>query len=318
MPDELPRNRLGLAHWLMLENQPLVARVQVNRLWQMLFGEGLVRSMGDFGLQGEFPTHWELLDWLALDYVESGWDTKRALKQMLLSRSYRHSSLDARRFAEVDPQNKYLWRAPRVRLQAEVIRDNALAAAGLLSEKIGGPPVFPHQPSDFYKGKNNGWQWNVSQGEDRYRRGLYTFWRRTTPYPAFVIFDAPDRAECTFERPRTNTPLQALATLNDLQFVDAARALARRLLAEAQGTDARITLAYRLCMSREPQAVELNLLRTFVSEQLELYRTQSDAAKALIEPDPAGTVTGQDVTEYAAWTTTANVLLNLDEVITRN
>jgi Protein of unknown function (DUF1553)/Protein of unknown function (DUF1549)/Planctomycete cytochrome C/Concanavalin A-like lectin/glucanases superfamily len=318
MKDELPRDRLGLARWLMQQDQPLVARVQVNRLWQMLFGEGLVRTMGDFGLQGEFPTHSELLDWLALDYIESGWDTKRMLKKILLSRTYRQSSLDTRRFAEVDPQNKYLWRAPRVRLQAEVIRDNALAAAGLLSDKMGGPPVFPHQPSGFYNGKNNGWQWNASQGEDRYRRGLYTFWRRTTPYPTFVIFDAPDRAECTFERPRTNTPLQALATLNDLQFVDAARALARRLIAEAEGTDARITLAYRLCMSRAPLPDELSLLRAFVSEQTELYRAQGDAAKALVEHDSAGTVGELEVAEYAAWTTTANVLLNLDEVITRN
>jgi hypothetical protein len=318
MSDELPKNRLGLAHWLMQENQPLVARVQVNRLWQMLFGEGLVRTMGDFGLQGDFPTHLELLDWLALDYADSGWDTKRMLKQILLTRTYRQASVDTRRYAELDPQNKYLWRAPRVRLQAEVIRDNALAAAGLLSDKMGGPPVFPYQPSGFYNGKNNGWQWNVSQGEDRYRRGLYTFWRRTTPYPTFVLFDAPDRAECTFERPRTNTPLQALATLNDLQFVDAARALARRLIAEAKETDARINLAYRLCLSREPSSDELQLLRVFVNQQMELYRTQTDAAKALVEHDSAGPFGEFEFTENAAWTTTASVLLNLDEIITRN
>jgi hypothetical protein len=318
MSNELPKNRLGLARWLMQENQPLVARVQVNRLWQMLFGEGLVRSMGDFGLQGEFPTHSELLDWLALDYVDSGWDTKRALKQILLSRTYRQSSVDTRRFADVDPQNKYLWRAPRVRLQAEVIRDNALAAAGLLSNKMGGPPVFPYQPSDFYRGKNNGWQWNVSQGEDRYRRGLYTFWRRTTPYPTFVIFDAPDRAECTFERPRTNTPLQALVTLNDPQFVEAARAFARRLMAEAEGTDPRLTLAYQLCLSRQPAPDELELLRPFHAAQVEHYRADADAAKALVgNRTPAGSEE-LDVVEYAAWITTANVLLNLDEVITRN
>ena len=276
-----PRNRLGLARWLTQGNQPLVARVQVNRLWQMLFGEGLVRSMGDFGLQGTFPTHPELLDWLALDFIESGWDVKHALRQILMTRTYRQSSANTRRLAEIDPQNKLLWRAPRVRLQAEIVRDNALAAAGLLSKKMGGPPVFPYQPADYYKGKNNGWPWNVSSGEDLYRRGLYTFWRRTTPYPTFVIFDAPDRAECTFERPRTNTPLQALVTLNDPQFVEAARILAQRLLVESPPeTDSRITLAYRLTLAHPPVAQELSVLRNFVEEQLTHYRAHPEAAKA--------------------------------------
>ncbi len=319
MVADQPRNRLGLARWLMQSNQPLVARVQMNRFWQMLFGEGLVRSMGDFGLQGTFPTHLEMLDWLALDFIESGWDVKLALKQLLMSRTYRQSSADTRRFAELDPQNKLLWRAPRVRLQAEIVRDNALAAAGLLSKKMGGPPVFPYQPADFYKGKNNGWPWNVSPGEDLYRRGLYTFWRRTTPYPTFVIFDAPDRAECTFERPRTNTPLQALVTLNDPQFVEAARVLAQRLLLESSPeTDARMTLAYRLTLSRPPEAQELSVLRGFVEEQRAHYQAHPDAAKSLVEIGQAPRSPDLDIPELAAWTAAANVLLNLDEMITRN
>ena len=317
-PADQPRNRLGLARWLMQKDQPLVARVQVNRLWQMLFGEGLVRSMGDFGLQGTFPSHPELLDWLALEFIESKWNVKQMLKTILTSRTYRQSSADARRYAEVDPQNKLLWRAPRVRLQAETIRDNALSAAGLLSDKMGGPPVFPYQPADYYKGKSNGWPWNLSPGEDLYRRGLYTFWRRTTPYPTFVIFDAPDRAECTFERPRTNTPLQALATLNDPQFVEAARVLAQRLLTEATGTDNRITLAYRLTFSRPPAARELELMRPFLDEQLALYRSQPEAAKALATAGRAARPDSLDPAEHAAWTAFANVMLNLDETITRN
>jgi len=317
-PAGQPRNRLGLARWLMQKDQPLVARVQVNRFWQMCFGEGLVRSMGDFGLQGTFPSHPELLDWLALEFIDSKWNVKQMLKTILTSRTYRQASTDARRYAEADPLNKLLWRAPRVRLQAETIRDNALAAAGLLSEKMGGPPVFPWQPNDYYKGKNNGWPWNLSPGEDLYRRGLYTFWRRTTPYPTFVIFDAPDRAECTFERPRTNTPLQALVTLNDPQFVEAARVLAQRLLTEATGTDQRITLAYRLTLSRPPAARELELMRPFLEEQLTLYQSQPEAAKALATAGRAPRPDSLDPAEHAAWTAFANVMLNLDETITRN
>ncbi len=318
MEAPLPRNRLGLARWLMQSNQPLVARVQVNRFWQQLFGEGLVQSVGDFGLQGSYPSHPELLDWLSLDFVESGWDIKRLLRQIICSQTYRQSSSDTRRYAEQDPQNRLLWRAPRVRLQAEVIRDNALAAAGLLSPKIGGTPVFPWQPVDYYKGKNNGWPWAMSTGDDLYRRGLYTFWRRTTPYPSFVIFDAPDRAECTFERPRTNTPLQALVTLNDPQFVEASRVLAERLLSEETETDARISLGYRLTTARRPQDHELQLLRDFLAGQLHYFRDNPDAAASLTAVGKAPPAATSDPAIVAAWMALSGVLLNLDETITRN
>jgi hypothetical protein len=318
-PDDQPRNRLGLARWLMQPDQPLVARVQVNRFWQLLFGEGLVRTMGDFGLQGSFPTHPELLDWLALRFVESKWDVKQTLRLMLTSQTYRQASNDTRRHAAVDPQNKWLWRAPRVRLQAETVRDNALSAAGLLSLKMGGPPVFPDQPADFYKGKNNGWQWNVSPGEDRHRRGLYTFWRRTTPYPTFVIFDAPDRAECTFERPRTNTPLQALATLNDPQFVEAARVLAQRLLAEEpDDVEARLTRAFRLVLARSPEPREREVLHEFLKSQTAVYAASPEAAVALSRAGQAAQADGLDPAVHATWTALANLMLNLDETITRN
>ena len=318
-PAAQPRNRLGLARWLMQADQPLVARVQVNRFWQMLFGEGLVRSMGDFGMQGTFPTHPELLDWLAAQFMDSDWDVKRMLKLIVMSRTYRQASNDTRRYAGRDPQNKLLWRAPRVRLQAESVRDNALAVAGLLSEKRGGPPVFPYQPEKFYKGKNDGWKWKVSSGEDLYRRGLYTFWRRTTPYPSFVIFDAPDRAECTADRPRTNTPLQALVTLNDPQFIEAARVLAQRLLTEAPAdTDARIALAYRLALARPPSPREQQVMRDFVAAQLTRYRAEEGYARELIAAGKAPRPDGLDAAEHAAWTVAANVILNLDETITRN
>ncbi len=318
-PANQPANRLGLARWLMLDTQPLVARVQVNRFWQMLFGEGIVRTVGDFGLQGDYPSHPELLDWLSRQFVESGWDVKQTLRRILTSQTYRQASDDTRRYAEADPRNERLWRGPRVRLSAELVRDNALSIAGLLSNRIGGPSVFPYQPADFYRGKNNGWQWNTSQGEDLHRRGLYTFWRRTTPYPSFVIFDAPDRAECTFERPRTNTPLQALVTLNDPQFMDAARALAERLLRDPdRSDDERIQQGFRLAVAREPSAQERQLLGRFVAGQKAIYAADETAANALLvgpsgaDRDPATRAT------RAAWVTFANVLLNLDETITRN
>jgi hypothetical protein len=290
----------------------------VNRFWQQLFGEALVQSVGDFGLQGNYPSHPELLDWLALDFVDSGWDIKRLLRQMICSQTYRQSSSDTRRYAEQDPQNRLLWRAPRVRLQAEVIRDNALAAAGLLSQKIGGTPVFPWQPADYYKGKNNGWPWAMSTGDDLYRRGLYTFWRRTTPYPSFVIFDAPDRAECTFERPRTNTPLQALVTLNDPQYVEASRVLAERLLREETETDARISLGYRLTTARRPLDHELQLLRDFLAGQLHHFRDNPNAAASLTAVGKAPPAATSDPAIVAAWMALSGVLLNLDETITRN
>ncbi len=312
------RDRLGLARWIMRTDQPLVARVQVNRLWHLLFGEGIVRTLGDFGQQGAYPSHPELLDWLARRFIESNWDVKHTLRLILHSHAYRQASNDTRRHADQDPMNTLLWRAPRVRLPAESIRDNALHAAGLLSAEIGGPPVFPPQPEDYYKGKNNSWRWNVSAGDDRYRRGLYTFWRRTTPYPSFVIFDAPDRAECTFERPRTNTPLQALVTLNDPQFVEAARVLAQRVLAEApREIDDRLAFAFRLVLARAPDAHEQRILKELLAEQTAVFAADQTAAAALAASGPAPRPDTLDVVEHAAWTALANALLNLDETITR-
>lgn len=318
-PDNLPRNRLGFAQWLMQPDQPLVARVQVNRFWQMLFGVGFVRTHGDFGLQGEYPSHPELLDYLAVEFVESGWNTKSLLKLIVMSQTYRQDSNDTRRFAQQDPENRLLWRASRVRLPAEFVRDNALAIAGVLSDKIGGPPSYPYQPSDFYRGKQNGWVWNTSAGSDLYRRGIYTFWRRTTPYPTFVIFDAPDRAECAFERPRTNTPLQALATLNDPQFIEAARLFAERLLTnDSIDKDSRIEFAFRVALSRHPTDREKAIMESFVSEQRAYYKSNRSIARDIAKINGKRMLEDVDPVELAVWTAFANMLLNLDETITRN
>jgi len=345
-PKDKPRNRLGLAHWLTRPDHPLTARVTVNRYWAQLFGRGIVETVGDFGHLGRYPTHPKLLDWLAVEFIESGWDTKHILKQMVMSATYRQSSKASgrrqpadssnhdvtppgkhRRLTPrgspanpqlIDPENKLLWRSPRFRLPAEEIRDSALRIAGMLSEKIGGRPVFPYQPADYYKGKKGGWSWNVSTGEDRYRRGMYTFWRRTTPYPTFVIFDAPDRSSCTVSRPRTNTPLQALATMNDPQFVEASRVLGQRILQESpRENDARLTYAFRLATARTPNKTELQVLRETLQEQLAHYRKNPEAAKKLVQAGSYPRPDGLDPVEHAAWTAIANALLNLDETITR-
>ncbi|MFQ5731633.1 MAG: DUF1553 domain-containing protein [Planctomycetaceae bacterium] len=317
-PKNKPKNRLGLAHWLMRPDHPLTARVTVNRYWAQLFGRGIVETTGDFGHLGRYPTHPQLLDWLAVEFVKSGWDTKHIMKQMVMSAAYRQSSVNDGRYAKDDPENKLLWRSPRFRLPAEEIRDSSLRIAGMLSPKVGGPPVFPYQPKDYYKGKKGGWAWKLSTGEDRYRRGMYTFWRRTTPYPTFIIFDAPDRSACTVSRPRTNTPLQALATMNDPQFVEASRVLGQRVLKEGpKGLDGRLTFAFRLVTARKPNKAELRVLRETYNEQLSHYRKNTESAQKLVQAGTFARPNHRDVTQHAAWTAIANALLNLDEAITR-
>ncbi len=317
-PADKPRNRLGLAHWLVGGQHPLTARVAVNRYWAQLFGRGIVETVGDFGHLGRFPTHPDLLDWLAVEFEESGWDTKHMIKLMVMSAAYRQSSVNDHRHDDVDKDNKLIWRAPRFRMPAEEIRDTALRVAGLLSPKVGGPPVFPYQPTDYYKGKKGGWAWNLSKGEDRYRRGMYTFWRRTTPYPTFIIFDAPDRSECEVSRARTNTPLQALVTMNDPQFVEAARVLGQRILSKGPtANNARLAYAFRLATNREPNEEELAVLRELLEEQLAHYKANDQDANALAQYGEFERPKDLDTVEHAAWTAIANALLNLDEVITR-
>lgn len=326
LPNDAPNNRLGLARWLVQPDHPLTARVAVNRLWAQMFGTGLVKTIGDFGTQGEFPSHPELLDWLALEFSAPlpgrgegpgvrSWDVKRILRTIALSSTYQQSSVITPGLAsKLDPNNRLLARAPRFRLPAEEIRDSALAISGLLCDKIGGRSVMPYQPSDFYKGKNEAWPWAPSKGDDQHRRGMYTFWRRTTLHPMFAIFDAPSREECSVARSRTNTPLQALVTLNDPTFVEAARVFAQKVM-EAPGD--RVRFAFRTATARDPSPAELQLLQTHFEKNLHRYQANQDAAAKLVAVGSSPRPMNLDVAEHAAWTSVCGILLNLDEVVVR-
>jgi mono/diheme cytochrome c family protein len=315
-------DRLALAKWLVSDDNPLTARVTVNRFWEQLFGRGIVETSEDFGTQGQRPTHPELLDWLAATFMETrnagnvacGWSMKRLLRLMVTSATYRQDSRVTPALPARDPQNHLLARGPRFRLEAEMIRDSALSAASLLSLKVGGPSVFPYQPDGIWVIPYNGDQWQMSPGDERYRRGLYTFWRRTSPYPSFVSFDATSREFCTVRRIRTTTPLQALTVLNDPAFFDAARGLARRMQKEG-GPDVRARLIYgfRCCVARRPKPTELSRLAALYSKELAFYQADAKAAAAVAGGPP----NQANLPETAALTITANVLLNLDETLTK-
>jgi Protein of unknown function (DUF1553) len=313
-----PATRLDLARWIVDPSNPLTARVTVNRFWQLFFGQGLVRTVDDLGVRCEPPSHPELLDWLAVEFVESGWNVKHLLKLMVTCATYRQSSRLTKELHERDPTNVLLARSPRLRLPAETIRDNALAISGLLKRKVGGPSVFPYQPDGIWFNPYSGDKWVMSSGGDQYRRGLYTFWRRTAPYAAFMAFDAPSREFSCERRPRTNTPLQALATLNDKSFVDCAGALARRMMIEAKGNDKeRAIHGFRLCVARTPTDAELEHLLRLYKESLAKYQQDAGAAKAMAKGSLSEPPKELDPAELAAWTVVANVLLNLDETITK-
>ncbi len=315
---DYPPNRLGLARWLVDEDNPLVGRVTMNRLWARYFGRGLVETGEDFGAQGELPTHPELLDWLATELPRQKWSLKAMHKLIVTSATYRQSARVTPSLYERDPYNRLFARGPRFRLDAETVRDNALAVSGLLSRKLGGPSVFPFQPDGVWFNPYSNDKWVQSTGGDQYRRGLYTFWRRTAPYAAFMAFDAPSREVACERRPRTNTPLQALATLNDRAFVEPAAALARRMMGEVKGTDEeRATYGFRLCVARAPAAAEVALLLRLYRENLEKYRKDPAAAAAMAKGGLSDPPKGMDAAELAAWTVVANVLLNLDEMITK-
>ncbi|HVE42866.1 MAG TPA: PSD1 and planctomycete cytochrome C domain-containing protein [Planctomycetota bacterium] len=319
VPAGKPLNRLGLAYWLVDENNPLTARVVVNRFWGEFFGRPLVESPEDFGTQSLPPTHPELLDWLATEFMARGWSMKAIHKTIVMSAAYRQSSHVNRAMAERDPYNRLLARGPRFRMEAEMIRDSMLAASGLLSRKVGGPSVFPLQAdtSGVIAINKVDTAWVTSGGEDRYRRGLYTHWRRTAPFAAFAIFDAPSRECCIVRRQRTNTPLQALAALNDPAFFDAARGLALRVLKEGPGSvEGKIELAFRLCTSRKPRADEVALLAAELGRQTEHFRKHPEAANAVFKGSLAKPADG-DAVAAAAWTMLSNVMINLDETLTK-
>ncbi|MFM2094420.1 MAG: hypothetical protein RIS70_1544, partial [Planctomycetota bacterium] len=331
LPEGAPSNRLGLAKWLVAPSHPLMARVTVNRLWQSVFGVGIVKTAEDFGSQGELPTHPELLDWLAVEFrtgdsvLGSPWNVKQFVKMLVTSATYRQSSTVNPDLVARDPENRLLARGPRFRLSAEFIRDQALAVSGLLDQRIGGHSVSPYQPPGIWEelasradGKNwTAQEYSQSHGIDLYRRTMYTFWKRTAPPPTLVTFDAPDRETCIVRRPRTNTPLQALILMNDPTYVEASRKLGERIMREGgKSTDERIAFAFRVVLGRRPQARERDVLEQVYQKQRALY-AETESAANLLKVGEAPADANLDAQELAAWSMVASVLLNLDETVTK-
>lgn len=322
LPEGAPVNRLGLAQWLVSPSHPLTARVTVNRYWQQFFGTGIVKTAEDFGSQGEWPSHPELLDWLATEFVSTGWDVKKMHKRMVMSGTYRQASRVTPEVLAMDPDNRLLAHGPRFRLDAEVIRDSLLAISGLLVEREGGKSVKPPQPEGIWEAVafvgSNTRDFKADEGEKIYRRSLYTFWKRTSPPPTMLTFDAPSRENCTVRRPRTNTPLQALALMNERQSVEAARKFAGRLIAEGGATPAeRIGLAFRLAVSRKPTPRELEVVARVLERQRTSFTADPQAAEQLASYGDAPKPTTAEIVDFAAWTMVANLILNLDETITK-
>ncbi len=316
LPPDQPANRLALARWLVSPDNPLTARVVANRYWEDIFGRGIVGTSEEFGSQGELPTHPELLDWLAVELRESSWNTRHLLKLLVSSATYLQSARVSPQLAALDPDNRWLSRGPRVRLSSEMIRDQTLAVAGLLSPKMYGPPVKPPQPSmGLSAAFGSSTDWQTSMGEDRYRRAIYTTWRRSNPYPSMATFDAPNREVCTLRRNPTNTPLQALVTLNDPVYIEAAQALARRILQQPGDDQQRLAWAFEQALLRNPTAAELQALTELLADT----RTAADADEAeavKLATDPLGTLPeGLNPVEAAAFTVVSNVILNLDEML---
>jgi hypothetical protein len=319
-PAKAPRRtRLDLAKWMASSDNPLPARVFVNRLWKLLFGQGIVRTPDDFGAQGAWPTHPELLDWLAVEFRDSGWDVKHVVKLMVTSRTYRQSSKASEEHKQRDPYNYLLARQARFRLDAEMVRDNALAVSGLLSRKVGGPSVKPYQPAGYWVYLNfPRREWMKDAGPDQYRRGLYTYWCRTFLHPSLLAFDAPTREECTVERPRSNTPQQALVLLNDPTYVEAARALAERTLrAGGEDTPERLHFVFRQVLGRQAEPAEVKLLTTLYQRHAAQYAADRAGAEALLRVGDRPAPQDLSLHEVAAWTSVARVVLNLHETITR-
>lgn len=309
-------DRMTLAKWLVAKDNPLTPRVIANRHWEEIFGVGIVQTSEEFGSQGELPSHPQLLDWLAVEFRESGWDLKHLLKLLVTSSTYQQSSVTTPELQQSDPFNRFYARGPRFRVSAEMVRDQTLFVSGLLSNKMYGPPVNPPQPELGLKAAfGSATDWKTSEGDDRYRRGIYTMWRRSSPYPSMAQFDAPNREVCTVRRIRTNTPLQALVTMNDPVYVEAAQSLARKMIEAGDDPQTRIEFAFHQCLIREPSDAELERLSRLASEAYQQYSAQLEKAKQ-IATDPLGDLSEEaDVAEYAAWTVVCNVILNLDEML---
>ncbi len=319
-----PRNRLALAKWLVDPGNPLTARVAVNHFWQMYFGIGIVKTSEDFGSQGDPPSNPELLDWLATEFVRTNWDVKAMQRLIVTSAAYRQSSKVTPELLEKDPENRLLARGPRFRLPAEMVRDNALSISGLLNDRIGGPSVRPYQPKGLWEemafgGDFSAQTYEQSHGPDLYRRSMYTFWKRTVPYPSLNTFDAPDREKCTARRGVTNTPLQALVLMNDPTYVEASRAFAERDLREAGSTETdRIRYAFRLATDRDPTPEEFAILEKLYKKQIVHYDTERSEAEKLLSVGESKRNPKYDAAELAAWTLVASTILNMDETITKN
>jgi hypothetical protein len=322
-----PANRLDLARWLVSAEHPLTARVTVNRYWQMFFGTGLVKTAEDFGTQGEYPSHPELLDWLAVEFRESGWDIRKLVTLIVTSAAYRQTSAVSKELYDKDPENRLLARGPRFRLQAEFLRDQALAVSGLLNGEVGGKSVSPYQPAGLWEelmSRSDGANWTAqtytqSHGKDLYRRTMYTFWKRTCPPPSLSTLDAPDRETCVVRRSRTNTPLQALVLMNDPTYVEAARKLAERLMKEGgAATEDRIAFAFKLATARPPRANEVAILKRVFEAERTRFGKNREAAENLLKVGESPRDAKLDAVELAAWAMVANAILNLDEVVTRN
>jgi hypothetical protein len=321
-PKDAPRNRLGLAEWLLSREHPLTARVTVNRIWQQYFGTGLVRTSEDFGSQGEWPSHPKMLDWLAVEFIESGWDVKRLHRLIVNSATYRQSSKATPELLKVDPQNRLLTRGPRFRMDAEMVRDAVLYNSGLLVEQLGGPSVKPYQPLGLWYAvgytRSNTANFKQDSGDALYRRSLYTFWKRTSPPPTMQLLDAPTRETCTVRRERTNTPLAALALMNDVQFFEAARHFAERIIREGgDAKESRAAYAFEQSTGRPPNERELAVLTKQYDSHLATYTADKEAAAKLLESGDSPRDETLDVSEHAAWTMVANLVLNLDEAITK-
>jgi hypothetical protein len=313
LPSDSPKNRLALAKWLVSPDNPLTARVVVNRTWAAFFGRGIVKTQEDFGYQGSPPSHPQLLDWLAVEFMKDGWSMKQLHRRIVTSQTYQQSSNSSALGEERDPENSLLWRGPRVRLDAEQVRDAALRASGLLSEKMYGPSVYPPQPpSVTTEGTYGAMNWATSTGEDRYRRSLYTFTKRTAPFAFANTFDAPTGEGCIVRRDRSNTPLQALTMLNDVTIVEASQALGKTLAQMQVSNEERINVAYRRCFSRHPTTDELEKVLAFFNKQSARLHAMPETAKSIAGESPS-----ESAVEHAAWTTVVRALMNTDEFVTR-
>jgi hypothetical protein len=320
--NEFAKNRLGLSKWLLDKNNPLTSRVYVNRIWASFFGRGIVKTLGDFGMQGDLPSHPELLDWLAVDFRENGWNVKRLVKQIVMSATYRQSSITTERHLKTDPENIYLARSTRIRLPAEIVRDHILSSSGLLNEEVGGPSVKPYQPKGLWEGATSGRGLLAKYVQDKennlYRRGLYSFIKRTVPPPSMLIFDGSNRDQCEVQRSRTNTPLQALVILNDPQILEGSRVFAENLMLMNLTIKSKIEVAFRKIICRKPKEDELKIITDYYNNEYKYYTKKHKNATKILSIGEFKHLNIKDKSATAALMQTIQMIYNMEEAIVRN